>query len=100
MSKKNSLKKKKIRKDCWDLDVSFIYWLKERLPVFLRDASSVVDLNYRKFIYKDKEYTQEEIIKRMIELINLMGDDYVFSDPAYIDELLDLWKLVFPRMWW
>lgn len=100
MGKKNSLKKKKIREDCWNLDVSFIYWLKERLPVFLKDASSVVDLNCRKFIYKDKEYTQEEIIKRMIVLINLMGNDYAFSEPDYADELLDLWKLVFRRMWW
>lgn len=100
MSKKNSIKKKKIRKDCWNLDVSFIHWLKERLPVYLKDASSVVNLNCSKITYKDKEYTQEEIIKRMIELINLIEDDYIFSESAYVDELLDLWKLVFRKMWW
>ena len=64
--KKKTINKKKIRKECWDLDSAFLKWLKEHLIVYLKEASKVVDLNWHKFQYKGEELTQEQIIKKNI----------------------------------
>lgn len=100
--KKTHIKKKKISKECWGLDYNFIKWLNQHLKVYLKDASKIVDLNYYKFAYKDKEYTQEEIIKRMIYLSDeaMTLDKWDNEYFVCVDELLDLWKIVFHTMWW
>lgn len=95
-------KKKKISKDCWNLDQAFFIWLHEHLVVYLKEAGENVDLSYYKFDYKGKKYTQEEIIKMMI---NDLKDIHYLGvwNPKYQDlsnEILDLWKLVFHAMWW
>ena len=64
--KKKTINKKKISKECWDLDSAFLKWLKEHLIVYLKEASKVVDLNWYKFQYKGEELTQEQIIKKNI----------------------------------
>ena len=64
--KKKTINKKKISKECWDLDSAFLKWLKEHLIVYLKEASKVVDLNWHKFQYKGEELTQEQIIKKNI----------------------------------
>lgn len=95
-------KKKKISQDCWDLDQAFFVWLYEHLVVYLKEAGKMVDLSYHKFDYKGKKYTQEEIIKMMIN--DLKDIHYLDTwNPKYQDlsnEILDLWKLVFHAMWW
>ena len=63
--KHNTIKKKKIRRDCWDLDSAFFKWLKERLPVYLKEAGEVVDLEYHKFEFRGKEYTQKEVAEML-----------------------------------
>lgn len=48
--------------------------------------------------------TQEEVIKRMISLLReTEGKDTYSPKEEYADkveEILDLWKLVFHSMWW
>lgn len=103
MSSKRTIKKNQIRQDCWNLDHAWLKWMREHLKVYLHDASKIVDLTYNKFTYKDKEYTQEEVIKHMIALLERNRHRDVWDGDAYlndIDELLDLWKLVFHAMWW
>lgn len=99
--KKNTIKKRKIHRDCWGLDWAFLFWLKERLPVYLKDAGKFVDLDYHKFEYKGKTYTQREIVERMIHILDMLPDnDWQEEWDIYTNEILDLWKIVFPAMWW
>ena len=58
--KKRHIYKKKLSKECWDLDLAFLKWLQERLPVYLKEAGQIVDLTYYKFTYNNIEYTQKD----------------------------------------
>ena len=58
--------KKTIKRECWDLDYSLIKWLNEHLKVYYSEAVRMVDLGFHKFNYKGVEYTEEQIIIRMI----------------------------------
>lgn len=99
IKKKNA--KGNIHRDCWNLDFSFLDWLEKHLKVYKKDASEIVDLSSPKIEYKDKDYTQEEIINRMLFLLKDMKPRYEFDDIYLkeLDELLDLWKAVFRFMW-
>ena len=98
IKKKNA--KGNIHRDCWNLDLSFLSWLEKHLKVYKKDASEIVDLSSPKIEYKNKNYTQEEIIDRMLFLLEDLRPRYEF-DGIYLkelDELLDLWKAVFRFM--
>ena len=100
IKKKNA--KGNIHRDCWNLDLSFLDWLEKHLKVYKKDAGEIVNLSSPKIEYKDKNYTQEEIIDRMLFLLEDMRPRYEF-DGIYlkeVDELLDLWKAVFRFMWY
>ena len=100
--KKKTINKNKIRKECWNLDAAFIDWLNIHLKVFKKDAIKIVDLEFHKFNYNGEELTQLQIIDRLIQLTNDLKTTNVW-DQGYTgkqDEMLDLWKLVFPAMWW
>ena len=102
--------KKILKKECWNLDYELVKWLNEHLKVYLEDASKIVDLTYRKYIYKRKKMTQEQIIKRLIEITDMiLGDednDYwenTWSSETIVnlvDEMYDLLKLVHFSLWW
>ena len=101
--KKKTINKKKISKECWCLNHTFLVWLEEHLKVYLKEASKIVDLNYHKFIYKNEELTQEEIIRKMLLLLDQIRGKDAWDGDEYLDkcsEILDLWKLVFHSMWW
>lgn len=104
MSSKNNIKKKKISKDCWNLDYSFYLWLKERLPVYVREGGKIIDLEYHKFSHRGKEYTQLEMIKKMQSLLcTLTSDESDSWDKEYEEadkELMEIWALVHRAMWW
>ena len=101
--------KKTIKKECWNIDYELIKWLNEHFKIYLRDSKSIVDLSFYKYKYKKKEYTQEEIIKRLIDITDIFLDDYWLEkqDLDYCKELdglknemYDLLKLVHWNMWW
>ena len=102
IKKKNA--KGNIHRDCRNLDLSFLDWLEKHLKVYKKDAGEIVNLSSPKIEYKDKNYTQEEIIDRMLFLLEDMRLRYEFEfDGIYfkeLDELLDLWKVVFRFMWY
>ena len=50
--------KKKISKECWNLDSEFFKWLEIRLKTYLKEAGKYVDLKYYKFAVDDKELNQ------------------------------------------
>ena len=98
-------KKKKISKECWNLNYSFILWLKERLPVYVEEASKVVNLEYHKFNFRGEEYTQLQLINKMIELVNYLTEDEKYfnltqESSEKTEELLEIFKLVFTTLWW
>ena len=72
-SKKN--KKEKIAKECWNLNYSFILWLKERLPVYLEESGKAINLEFHKFNFRGEEYTQLQLINKMIESVNYLTED-------------------------
>lgn len=105
MNKKRlrTIEKKKISEECWNLNYSFVKWLNEHLRVYRKEASKIVNLEYHTFEYRGRTYTQLEIIDKMIFLSGqLILDHYDWGDfyEDYVDQLLDLWKIVFHAMWW
>lgn len=102
--KKKTIKKKKLSKECWSLDYQFIEWLNEHLKVYKKDASKFINLEFHKFEYQNREWTQREIIDRLIVLTDILVTDYDYLYPNEqedkVNEMLDLWKIVFPAMWW
>ena len=100
--KKRHIYKKKLSEECWDLDLAFLKWLQERLPVYLKEAGQIVDLTYYKFTYNNVEYTQKDLIIHMIKLVNEAIDMDMYDEKysVIVDEILDLWKMVFYCMWW
>jgi len=99
--KHNTIKKRKISRDCWDLDYAFFRWLGERLPVYLKEAGKIIDLEFRKFEFRGKEYTQKELIERMIYLIRASDKNEINDlDWDKWKEVLEIWAVVAPAMWW
>ena len=98
-------KKRKLAEECWNLDYAWIVWLNKRLPIYLDGAKDYVDLEFHKFDYKGKTYTQREVIERMIKLASSLVENERYFDLAEdswndTKELLDLWALAAPSLWW
>lgn len=106
---------KRIKEECWSLDFYLIKWLEEHLKVFKEDASKIVDLEYHKFKYKGKEYTQLELINKLLETINFLLSDEPYGSGNYTklisakdvrrinarkNEMYDLLKLLHWQLWW
>ena len=89
----------------WNLDHEFILWLNYWFKEFKKKAK--IDLKFHKFEYKGKEMTQGEIIDKVIELTDKIHKYYYeFGSEEYkelgndVDEVFDLFKLVYWCMWW
>ena len=65
-------------------------------------TGQIVDLTYYKFTYNNIEYTQKDLIIHMIKLVNEAIDMDMYDEKysIIVDEILDLWKMVFHCMWW
>lgn len=100
--KHKTILKKRLRRDCWDLDYAFYKWLRDHLPVYLKDASKFIDLEYYKFTYKEYEYTQKELIKFLIQRLDWLDELNEWDDDykKVRDEIHDIWKILSPAMWW
>lgn len=90
-------------RETWCLESAFYCWLYERL-MFYREKAPV-DLSYRKFDFKGKEYTQGELIDIMLERLRLcLTDDgyncLVGEQYDQITEIAQIWAIVLPAMWW
>lgn len=100
--KKKTIKKRRIVQDCWNLDYSFIIWLNERLPVYIRDASTIVNLEYHKFIFEDKEYTQKELTEYLLKLCNgfISNELDTWDDSKLYQDIFKIWSIIGPYTWW
>ena len=100
--------------DTWSLENTFYYWLYERLKMYMKVADPVVDLNFHKFEYKSKTYTQKELILKLIDLLKeniLARENWYKIDkkeiPSFLDrynkrikEICEIWGIILPAMWW
>jgi len=106
-------------RETWNLDETFYMWLYERVKKFVEVGVQIVDLNYHKFTFKGKEYTQLELINAMLERL-----EYYFKEDAIDDkmdeyrkqgmsiveadrkayepvvEIGEIWAILLPSMWW
>ena len=94
--------------ETWNLDYEFIKWVNSRFKKYKEGAIGTVDLEYHKFKYKRKEYTQLQLIDRVIELTDeILTDEYwnlIYTDAERLDkikdEVFDIFKLIYGVMWW
>lgn len=89
-------------RETWCLNLSFYLWLYEHLKMFLE--VNCIDLNYHKFEYKGKKYTQKQMIDMMIERLEFSFkpeyNDLDKEQYGYVSEIEDIWATVMPAMWW
>lgn len=90
----------KISRDCWNLDISFLDWILPRLKTYLKE--SIVNLDYHKFNHRGNEFTQREMIEKMISILeeNLGRDAWDERYRDDINEFLEMFKEVFFALWW
>lgn len=105
MTKKRIRKReiKKMDRECWNLDMSFIKWLEPRLKLFLKRGDKFVDLTYYKFVIRGNEKTQKEWIDEMISICQYLNDDNKWFEDEYADKmhyLCEIWTELMPVMWW
>lgn len=94
--------------ETWNLDYEFMKWINSRFKKYKEKAIGTVDLKYHKFKYKRKEYTQLQLIDRVIELTDeILTDEYwnlIYTDAERLgkieDEVFDIFKLIYGVMWW
>ena len=110
---------RKIKRECWNLDDSFYYWLLDHLRVYLRDASVIIDLDYRTLTVDDVSLTQREAIEHIIKQIEkilflkdslvteLIAKGYYASYEeiekdyeATLKNAMAWWTQILPYMWW
>ena len=70
--------KKKLSQECWNLDYELIKQLNEHLKKNKKEASEVVDLEFKKYEYEKKnlKYSQFGIINRLIDLTDYLLMNY------------------------
>ena len=94
--------------ETWNLDWEFFRWVNSRFKKYKEKAIDTVDLEYYKFKYKRKEYTQLQLIDRVIGLTDeMLTDEYwdlIYTDAERLeknkDEVFDIFKLIYGVMWW
>lgn len=97
---------KMLKEDTYSLDYTLIEWLNIRLKAYLKYASRYVDLEYDKYKYKNKEYTQLEVLNRLIEITNTLVDESFYwgieSKKAMnlVNEMYDLLKIIHFALCW
>lgn len=89
----------------WNLDYELIRWLNKNLKTFYENANEVIDLRFHKFMYKGKEYTQEQLIEKLIDITNYLKNNYYNLDnPKKIiketNEMFTILKKIFYTLWW
>ena len=89
----------------WNLNHEFILWLNHWFKEFKKKAE--IDLEFYKFDYNGETLTQLQIIDEVIELTDKIHTYYYeFGKEEYeqlandVDEVFDLFKLVYWCMWW
>ena len=92
-------------RETWNLNVIFCEWLYERLCMYKKKASKIIDLTFYKVKVKGHEYTQIEAIDKMIDdleyILKNIDDDFTWKElQKRLKDVLKIWIEVWPHMWW
>lgn len=98
-------KKQKIKEECWNLDYNLISWLNIHLRVFYEDADKFVVLNKTTFKVKNKIYTLDKALERLIKITDYFLDNrnYYITNDCDINmknEMYDILKSAHFYLWW
>lgn len=96
------------QRDTWNLSMTMIELLYERLCLYKKEASKHIQLDFHKFEYKGVEKTQLEMIDILLDKlkVKLVVEDYdldkemVLEKYAYTDDIWIIWAMLEPVMWW
>lgn len=102
MEKKTS-DERALYEECFDLDQAFLDWLRVRLPIYLKSAEGLIDFERSPdFTYNGAQYKQNELIRMMIRDLEIADAHSIFDREygAAVDEILDIWRIIFYVMWW
>lgn len=90
--------------ETWDLNSTFYAWLYERLRMYVDIGGEIIDLDFHKFEWHEREYTQLELINEILDRIRFYFseeyNDFDIEDITYIREVGEIWALILPAMWW
>lgn len=107
MTKKRlrKIEMKKMDRECWDLDMSFINWLEPRLKQYVKRGGKIVDLTYHKITVDGIERDQLYWINEMLTLCDLIH--YEERQSSFDNDIKEnemrigrIWAEVLPYMWW
>lgn len=88
-------------RETWNLDYHILELLYERLRMYKDVASDIIDMTYRTYEYKGKEYNQEQILNRLINLSEtVLSDDHGFEILPEENEFWELWAKFHNLFWW
>ena len=90
--------------ETWDLNSTFYAWLYEHLRMYVDIGGEIVNLDFHKFEFKGRTYTQLELINEILERIRFYFsdsyDDFDEEYTKYVYEVGEIWALILPAMWW
>jgi hypothetical protein len=91
-------------RETWSLDYSLELWLYERLSMFNEITEGTINKTFHKFIYKDKEITQQDCIDMILENLKyiLTEDEYKDRELYYNSkqEIYEILALCHNSLWW
>lgn len=93
MRKLFKTKKRKFEEECWNLNYELVKWLNLHLKFYMEKANKIVDLEWYKFKYKNKEYTQLELIDKLIKITDELLEIKDSKVPATRESVKRLFKL-------
>lgn len=87
--------------ETWNLDVSFSYWLLERVLVYKELSSSILDMEYKHIPFQGEKISINEACDLLIESCQdyLEGNDTRWFDERF-DKIIDYWKQFGQYIWW
>lgn len=83
-------------REIFNLDHTFYLWLYERVKMYLETAPN--DLDFHKFDYDGREYTQGQMIKLLLKYL----EEYFNNNCEYTDttcKIGEIWGKILPTMW-
>lgn len=95
-------------KDCWNLDYNLVKWINSHIKVLYRDGSKIIDWSYNKHKYKKKEYSDEELFLKLIDITdklmefynNEIETDKIKEIDNLKNEMYDILKIMHWHLWW
>ena len=89
-------------REVWDLHVTFVYWLLERLIMYRDIAGANIDLTFHTFDYYGNKINQSEALELMIDYCVKFLDKTSSIEDCYNiwEQLAELWYLTGPAFWY